>query len=275
MHLLFLVLFLKMFKKTNQSSTSISNTTVPKDTSSIAKVLEKLKGHNLNNGSVKFNPGENGLVFKYVMNLYLATLKRDSISFLVNPLSGSILHIMDAKVKLEITEYTRRINAGDANPGLNLNLLPIFAQYIQDEDEEVKPMTLTESKDDYVDRKFNAWKNEYQNRCYWEAYDAGFARNKHLANTTGPLNGRAAALAQVIANDVAQVHDAKYQRVPGQVTTLTFMADVPGLPLNLVNLNEEIFNSRINAIVLNYDKNKQEESSKRKGFEDEWDSLHA
>ena len=93
-----------MFKKTNQSSTSISNTTVPKDTSSIAKVLEKLKGHNLNNGSVKFNPGENGLVFKYVMNLYLATLKRDSISFLLNPLFGSILNIMDAKVKLKIVK---------------------------------------------------------------------------------------------------------------------------------------------------------------------------
>ena len=54
--------------------------------------------------AAKFNPGENGLVFKYVMNLYLTTLKRDSISFLLNPLFGSILNIMDAKVKLKIVK---------------------------------------------------------------------------------------------------------------------------------------------------------------------------
>ena len=54
--------------------------------------------------AAKLNPGENGLVFKYVMNLYLTTLKRDSISFLLNHLFGSILNIMDAKVKLEIVE---------------------------------------------------------------------------------------------------------------------------------------------------------------------------
>ena len=86
-----------MFKKQNSSTSSASIT--PKDTSSIAKVLDKLKGHNLNNGSVKFNPGENGLVFKYVTNLFMATVKRDSISFLINPMSGSILNIVDAKMR--------------------------------------------------------------------------------------------------------------------------------------------------------------------------------
>ena len=158
-----------MFKKFNSSPT-ISN--VPKDNSSITKVLEKLKAHNQNNGSVKFSPGENGLIFKYVTNLFHATVKRDSISFLLNPKCDAIMNIMNAKVRLEIIEFITRTENGDPNPGNNLNLLPIHAPYMLDEDEEIKPMVLTESKDDFTNRKLNDWTAEYENSLYWEAYDA-------------------------------------------------------------------------------------------------------
>ena len=214
-----------MFKKQNSSTSSASIT--PKDTSSIAKVLDKLKGHNLNNGSVKFNPGENGLVFKYVTNLFMATVKRDSISFLINPMSGSILNIVDAKVRMEIAEFITRSNAGDPNPELNLDSLPVYAPYLLDENVEVKPMFLTESKEDYVTRKLEEWTAEWENRLYWETYDAGLARSKHLAHTTGPVAGRAAAVAQVIADDAVQVYDPRYHRVAGDNSTLSFMGSVP------------------------------------------------
>ena len=261
-----------MFKKQNSSTSSASIT--PKDTSSIAKVLDKLKGHNLNNGSVKFNPGENGLVFKYVTNLFMATVKRDSISFLINPMSGSILNIVDAKVRMEIAEFITRSNAGDPNPELNLDSLPVYAPYLLDENVEVKPMFLTESKEDYVTRKLEEWTAEWENRLYWETYDAGLARSKHLAHTTGPVAGRAAAVAQVIADDAVQVHDPRYHRVAGDNSTLSFMGSVPGLPVNLTYLNEEMFNSRVNAVAASYDKNKNEAQSKKKKLEDEWDEMH-
>ena len=144
-----------------------------------------------------------------------------NVGFYFNPeVDVTLPGIHSYPLRAEITTYLERKKANPNDPNLlvDLNLIPVDAEFLYNLDVEVTPDGQHGSKRAYVERMATEARARAQSIHYLETRETHWYHRKWDATNNGGNNGRAARIALVETDRLAEVHNPMFIQIPNHVS---------------------------------------------------------